>query len=146
MHLQLKTWTAVQIQPTGNLTTPAQSFPEWTLGCCANVVAVIPNDDASRQDAQKAFKDWKYPVNAVVYAGPYRIHGTVLSQKADKFRLPSPPTTAAWTDWGGGGFPIREAEIDCQLPGSKLIGLQVPWLLLNAWVIHGFGVDQASQS
>jgi hypothetical protein len=41
-----KTWTGVQVQPTGNLTTPLQSLPEWTLASGLNVVTIIPNDEA----------------------------------------------------------------------------------------------------
>jgi len=139
--LQLKTWKTVQIQPTGNLTMPVPSFSAWTLGCAANVVAIIPNDDASRQDALKAFKDWKYPIKATIFAGPYCIRGTVMAPKANGFQLPDAPGTLTWTNWGGGGFPIMDAEVDSLLPGAKLTGLRVPWLLLNAWVIQGFGLE-----
>ena len=101
--------TAVQVKPTGNLTTPVQSFSEWRLAACANVVAIIPNDDASQQAAQKAFKHCKYPVGAVVYAGPYRIRGTALSDSAGSLHAP------LMTEWSL--LPIQEAEIDSQLPG-----------------------------
>jgi len=50
-------WTEGQVHPAGNLTTPVQAFSKLTLASCVNVVAIIPNDDAGWQAAQKAFED-----------------------------------------------------------------------------------------
>ncbi len=33
---------------------------------------------------------------------------------------------------------LAAAEINCQLPGSKLKGWRAPWLLLNARQLHGY--------
>jgi hypothetical protein len=125
-----KTWTGVQVQPTGNLTTPLQSLPEWTLASGLNVVTIIPNDDACRQAAQRVFNNAQHPLKVVIYAGPYRIRCTFLSSDVTGFNAPN-----LITEWGL--FLILEAEIDSQVPGARLTGLQVPWLLLNGGLVHG---------
>ena len=127
--IRYRTWTEGQIQPTGNLTSPVQHFAKLTLGACANLVAIIPHDHASRQAAQKAFQENQHPVNVMVYAGPYRIRGTALTHKTDQIRL---------YGHDGGLLPFQDAEIESQLPGARLTGLKVPWLLLNGGMIHCF--------
>ena len=127
--IRYRTWTEGQIQPTGNLTSPVQHFAKLTLGACANLVAIIPNDHASRQAAQKAFQEHQHPVKVMVYAGPYRIRGTALTHKTDQIRL---------YGHDGGLLPFQDAEIESQLPGARLTGLKVPWLLLNGGMIHCF--------
>jgi hypothetical protein len=121
--------TAVHIQPTGNLAMPVQSFSKWLWIPGSTLVAIIPNDDASRQAAQQAFKDYKSPVGAVVYVGPYRIRGSLLSDRPDR---PSPSRASL--------LPLQGAEIDSQLPGGKPTGLQASWLLLNGGLSHGLGM------
>ena len=125
-----RVWTEVQVQPTGNLTMPLQSLPEWTLASGINVVAIIPNDEACRQAAQRVFNNALHPLKAVIYAGPYRIRCTFLSSAANGFNAPY-----LITEWGL--FPVLDAVIDSQLPGARLTGLQAPWLLLNGGMVHG---------
>src|SRR5438105_15540450 len=46
---QLLTLGATQLQVTGSLSSAPESLPGWNLGLCDNLVAIIPNDDPSRQ-------------------------------------------------------------------------------------------------
>ena len=130
--IRYRTWTEGKIQPTGNLTSPVQHFTKLTLGACDNLVAIIPNDDASRQAAKKAFGEHQHPVNVVVYAGSYHIRGTALTHKTDQIRL---------YGHNGGLLPFQNAEIESQLPGARLTGLNLSWLLLNGEMIHCFVLD-----
>ncbi len=122
-----KRLTDVQVQPTGSLAVPKQAYSQWRLTPSASLVAIIPNDDASRQAAQAACPDYKYPLRGVVYAGPYRIQCTVLLTNADHTNL--------YYEWSL--LPVQAAEI---LPSGQFAGLQVPWLFLNSGVVHGIGV------
>jgi len=118
-----------RIQPTGNLTTPVQTFPGLEMVTFGLVVAVIPADDASLQAAQKAYKDYRHPLEAVFYAGPYLVRGKVLSDYADASRSPFTNTKL---------IPLVDAAIDCQVQGARLSGFQAPWLLLNGSIVHAF--------
>jgi hypothetical protein len=109
-----------------------QHFTKLTLGACVNLVAIIPNDDGSRQAAQKAFQEHQHPVNVVVYAGPYRIRGTALTHTTDEIRL---------YGHDGGLLPFQDAKIESQLLGARLTDLKVPWLLLNGGMIHCLVLD-----
>jgi hypothetical protein len=130
--IRYRTWREGKVQPTGNLTSPVQYFTKLTLGACANLVAIIPNDDACRQAAKKAFQKYQHPVSATVYAGPYHIRGTALTHTTDQIRL---------FGHDGGLLPFQNAEIESQLPGARLTGLKAPWLLLNGGMIHCFVLD-----
>ncbi len=129
--LQFVSLAGARLQPTGNLATPAESFAEWTLVACANLVAIIPNDDASQAAVRKAFEMCEHTIDAVIYAGPYRIRGVIQSQNADQLEL---PVMSTWS-----GLPVCNATVDSQVPGASFAGLRVPWLVVNAITIHGVG-------
>jgi hypothetical protein len=73
----------VQLQTTGNLASAPETLPRWNLGLCDNLVAIIPNDDPSRQAAQQATSDYRQPLAAVFCAGPYVILGRYLADPSD---------------------------------------------------------------
>jgi hypothetical protein len=131
------TWTGVHVQPTGNLGMPVQTYSVWQLMSYDNVVAFIPNDDASKEAFQDAFKNYKHPLSADVFSGPYRIRGAFLSQSANRLT----PQLATENSL----FPLQDARIESLLPGASLTGMQAQWLLLNAFLLHGVGVNQPSQ-
>ncbi len=122
-------FSEARLQPAGNLTTPAGTFADWELPYFDQVVAIVPRDEAGLQAAQKAFGDFANPRNAILYAGPYLIRANLLSDDEDQSA--SPFATAQVV-------PLTDAVIDCQLPGSKLTGFHVPWLLLNGATLHGW--------
>jgi|SRR5579859_3175458 len=126
---QLLTIASVQLQTTGSLVAGPENLPTWNLGLGDNLVAVIPNDDASRAAAQKAFSDYRQPLQAAFYAGPYVILGNYLSDPSDAGILFRDEKSLR---------PLANAEINCQLPGSTLKSWRVPWLLLNARQLHGY--------
>jgi len=127
--VQALRFSEAHVQPAGNLATPDQTFADWELPLFEQVVAIVPRDEASLQAAQKAYSDYVNPINAVMYAGPYLIRANVMSDDTD--RDSSPFSTAQVV-------PLADAVIDCQLPGAKLAGYHVPWLLLNGAKLHGW--------
>jgi hypothetical protein len=121
-----------RLQPTGNLTTPVQTFPGLELPTFDLVVAIIPADPASLQSAQKAYKGYRYPIEAVIYAGPYLMRGKVLSDYADGSRSPFTDTQF---------LPLVDVEIDCQVQGARLSAFRAPWLLLNGSQVHAYWLN-----
>jgi hypothetical protein len=121
--------TDVKIRPTGILDSPEETFQEWDLSVLDGVVAIIPLDQACLKVMQKAFKDFRYPVEARIYIGPYLIRAKLLSSSTQ--RDLSPFATSQL-------IPLEDAEIDCLVQGSKLKGFRVPWLILNGdSLLHG---------
>jgi hypothetical protein len=74
-------------------------------------------DDRSRQAAPQAYKDYRQPLPAVFYAGPYVVLARYLSDPSAGNILFRDEHSLR---------PLAGAEIDCQLPGSKLKGWRVP--------------------
>ncbi len=123
--------TGVTLNATGLLSLPEQHYPEWSTAIFDQVIAVIPRDLAGLQAAQKAFREYRYPLPVEVYAGPYRLRGKLLSDSSIPRRSPFLMNQVV---------PLVEAQIDNLLPGARLSGLQADWLLLNGGgVLHGFG-------
>jgi hypothetical protein len=121
-----------RIQPTGNLITPVQTFPGLELPTFDLVVAIIPADDASLNSAQKAFKAYRYPLDAVIYAGPYLLKGKLLSDYAGAGHSTFTNTYL---------IPLADVVIDCQVQGARLTGFRAPWLLLNGSLVHAFWIE-----
>jgi hypothetical protein len=124
--------TEARIQPTGSLTTPLQTFPGLEMPSFDLVVAIIPADEASLKSAQKAYKAYRHPLDAVIYAGPYLIKARLLSDHAGANRS---PFTNNWL------VPLVDVVIDCQVQGARLTGFRAPWLLLNGSLVHAFWID-----
>jgi len=123
--------TDVTLNPTGVLSLPEQRYPEWSTAVFDQVIAVIPRDGASLLAAQKAFREYHYPLPVEAYAGPYRLRGKLMSDSSIPTRSPFLMNQVV---------PLVEAEIDNLLPGARLNSLQAEWLLLNGGgVLHGFG-------
>ena len=124
--------TDVSIKPTGMLDLPPQSYPEWAITVIDQVIAIIPRDEASLQAAQKAFREYRYPLPVEIFAGPYRLRGKILSDSTIPKRSPFLMNQVV---------PLAEAEIENLLSGAKMKGLRADWLLLNGGgLMHGYGV------
>jgi len=126
---QLLTLNGVQLQPASNLEAAPETLPVWNLGLCDTLVAVIPNDDLSRQAAQRAYSDYKQPVRGIFYIGAYVISGMFLADPDEGDVLFSTERSLR---------PMLEATVDCRLPGARLKGWRVPWLLINGRLLHGY--------
>ncbi len=121
----------VQLQPTGLLALPARSYAFWDMPVFDQVLAIIPRDDLSLQAAQKAFKEYRYPLPVDLYAGHYRLQGKILSDSTIPRRSPFLMSQLV---------PLVEAEIASLLPGAQLPPLHADWLLLNGHALmHGYG-------
>lgn len=119
MHL-----TAVRFQPTRHMTIPASSATDWFV-YSYSFVAIIPRDENSTIYVAKN-NNFKNLIPADIYVGPYLIHGTILSRdkKLSIFRY--------WFS-----IAVRDAEIECQLPGAKLQDLKAPFALVRTHLLQG---------
>lgn len=122
----------VQLHPTGLLVTTARLYPQWSIPAFDHVLAILPRDEASLQAAQKAFKEYRYPLPVEVFAATYRLRGRLLSDSTIPGRSPFAISQL---------IPLAEAEIESLLPGARLTGLRADWMLLNGNVMmHGYGM------
>ena len=130
LHLHL---TDVSVQPTGVRDISEQEYTEWGMYGFNEVVAVIPKNESSLKAAQKAFKEYRYPIAVELYAGPYRLRGKILSDSTIPRRSPFLNSPIV---------PMEEVEIESLLPGGgKMVKRKIPWLLLNGrGLLHGYGI------
>jgi len=130
LHLHL---TDVSVQPTGVRDISEQAYTEWGMYGFNEVVAVIPKNESSLKAAQKAFKEYRYPIAVELYAGPYRLRGKILSDSTIPRRSPFLNSPIV---------PMEEVEIESLLPGGgKMVKRKIPWLLLNGrGLLHGYGI------
>jgi hypothetical protein len=127
--------TGVSVQATGKLSLPDQRYAEWGTAVFNDVIAVIPRDESGLRAAQKAFREYRYPLKVEIFAGPYRLRGKLLSDSTIPRRSPFLLNQVV---------PLVETEIDNLLPAAKLTGLQADWLLLNGGgLLHGYGITSA---
>ena len=120
------TLTNAKVQPTGDLTTQPFFVPQWTVEHRGGLVALIPRDEACTQALSKIIQSKSLGYRAVIYAGPYVIRGT----------LESPAPTMAFETYAF--MPIRDAQIDCQLPGARLAGFTAPLMVVNRELWQGY--------
>lgn len=131
-HLRL---TDVRLLPTGSRDFSEQTYDEWGIYRFNEVVAVIPRNALSLSAAQKAFKEYRYPLDAELYAGPYMLKGKILSDSTIPRRSPFLNSPLV---------PMQDVEIVSLLPGAKVASLQAAWLILNGGgLLHGYGMRQA---
>jgi hypothetical protein len=112
--------TSAQIQTTSNLITPNHPTTPWATVFREAVVAVIPGDEASLTYALET-NDFEDPILAEVYAGPYLIRGLVMAE-VEKLDI--------YTDTEM--VIVKDAQIDCLLPGAKLKGLHAQVVFLTS--------------
>jgi hypothetical protein len=112
--------TSARLQPTGNYAAPDSLSAPWTVVYGDTLVALIPRDPASLENAMKRNSDWKHPLPAEVTIGHYLIRGTLLSAGNDA------RTFAAYTT----GCVVQQAQISSLLPGARLTNLTAPYALL----------------
>ncbi len=110
---------SAQFQPAGNLTAPMHAAVPWTMVYSESLVAIIPRDAASTACAMQNNGFFKHPFQGEVYIGPYVMRGKVLASDNSVRLLPMYP-----------GFPMQDVEINCLLPGSKLVGLTAPYIVV----------------
>ncbi|MDR3575320.1 MAG: hypothetical protein P4L50_15780 [Anaerolineaceae bacterium] len=110
---------SVQFQPASNLVSPMHAVVPWTLVNSESLVAIIPRDAASSASAAQNNTIFKKSFQGEVYIGPYLLRGKVLTVDDSVRILPIYPC-----------FPMMDVEINCLLPGSKLVGLKAPYLLV----------------
>ena len=94
----------------------------------------MASDDASLQAAGATYDSYMQAVPAVLYAGPFTIQGTLTPEDKDVNEIFLEER---------GFVPVINAVIDCQLPGAKLTGYRMPWMLLNGGLLHGYGMSAA---
>jgi hypothetical protein len=110
---------SVQFQPAGSLTGAMHAVVPWVMVHSESLVAIIPRDAASLACAMQNNTFFKQSFQGEVYIGPYVLRGKVLAYDNSVRTLPMYP-----------GFPMQDVEINCLLPGSKLVGLKAPYLVV----------------
>ncbi len=126
------TLTSVRFEPTGSLTPPTTTAANWYVLETSPVVAAIPRDEAILAYSKKTFRDWKYPLPAELYVGPYLIQGIVLRviKDTDPALLMSGLADEA---------VVQDVVIDCLLPGTRLKRLSAPLAVVSTEnLLHGF--------
>lgn len=122
----ITTLTNVKVQATGNQTTPEFFAPQWTVEHRGGLVGLIPRDEASTEAIIKFTQGKKLVFRAVIYVGPYVIRATVEQ----------PMETHAFETYAF--MPARDAQIDCQLPGARLVGFRAPLMVVNRELWQGY--------
>jgi hypothetical protein len=120
--LQLSSTT---IRPTGSLTVPVDSAPNWNVTFYNGFIAVIPKDEASTHFFRSNLS--QYPTVPVdVYVGPYIICGALPIEKREFKKLEFLFS-----------FVVRDAEIDCLWPNSFLHNYKVPYAMVRTLQVQG---------
>ncbi len=110
---------SVQFQPAGNLIAPMHVVVPWTLVNSESLIAIIPRDAASMACAMQNNGIFNQSFQGEVYIGPYVLRGKILTID-NSVRI-----LAMYA-----AFPMQDVEINCLLPGSKLVGLKAPYLMV----------------
>lgn len=112
-HAQLQAY-----QPTG---LSLEKLPEATLPKAA-LLALVPRDEASARSAAQQMAGQGH--QAVLYIGPLVIKATVPL-------IGNMPLRNAFTGGAGDMMAISNAEVHCQIPGTRLPDLKTPILIIN---------------
>ena len=118
--------TQCQMQALGAQSVAAETMAEAVLPK-ASIVAFMPRDDAGLRSANLQLPPQGQ--RAVIYAGPFLIRATV--------RLPGEVSLRNLYNTGAGAmFAVAEAEIHCQVPGTRFPDLKAGLLMLNKAHVH----------
>ena len=120
------TLTDARVRPTSDLNIPELHVPTWTVEHRGNLVALVPSDEDSLQAMLKNNAYSKVSYRVSFYIGPYHVRGTVTQ--------PSP--YLAFETYAF--MAAKDVEIDCLLPGSKLVGFKAPWMVINREIAQGY--------
>ena len=72
-----------QVQPTGSLVTPSESFARFRILEPDSILAAIPGDEHALQVAMQTFKNHSYALPVVIFAGNYHIRGQLMTEDQD---------------------------------------------------------------
>jgi hypothetical protein len=120
------TLTDARVQPTADLNITELYVPTWTIEHRGSLVALVPGDEDSLQAMLKHSPSKAVSYRASFYIGPYHIRATVTQ--------PSP--TISFETYAF--MAAKDVEIDCLLPGSKLVGFKKPWMVINREMSQGY--------
>jgi hypothetical protein len=118
--------THCQMQALGAQSTASDTMPEAVLPK-ASLVAFMPRDEAGLRSAGLQLPPQGQ--RAVIYAGPFIIRASV--------RLPGEVSLRNLYNTGAGAmFAVAEAEVHCQIPGTRFPDLKAGLLMLNKAHVH----------
>jgi len=113
--------TQCQMQALSGQAMAAEATPEMLVPKSA-LIAIIPRDEAGLRSA--ALNLLPHGHHAVIYAGPYLIRATV--------HLPGElPLRNLYNTISTAMLAVTEAEIHCQVPGTKFPDLKTAVLAVN---------------
>ena len=111
---------STRVQPTGPVPPLPAPISAWTQVFRESVVAIIPRDEPSLAWARKWNADWRIPIPAEAFVGPYVIRGAILS------------TDRRVRVWAGyKGFVAQDVEIECRLLGANLPSFKAPYVVVG---------------
>jgi hypothetical protein len=114
--------TAVQIQPTRMVDTPAQTCAQYAIwGDCA--VALIPRVEVTQMEQYMVWSVPKIPLRGVFNFGSYLVQGTLMRLRDDSFESE---------------VPMFDVCITNQALGARWGELRAPFALMNIHWLHGY--------
>ncbi len=111
----------VSYQSTGLLSAPQPAKFPWAVLFSNEIIAIIPNDQASMAFALKANSNLANPLAMEVTAGHYVIRGTFLFSMPFDVEAPRYQTAM----FG------REIQVDCVIPHGQWAGFKVPYMIFT---------------
>jgi hypothetical protein len=110
---------------SGRLPVPADVQPNWVVSQSGSIIAVIPHDETSiKYVAEANSRNTALPAD--LYVGPYLIRGVLLNASQDIGYLDSCFSVV-----------LKDAQIDCLLPGSSIKSLQAPYAIVRTLLMQG---------
>lgn len=118
--------TQCQLQALGGQSLAAESAPEVILPK-TGLVALMPRDEAGQRSAHQQLPPQGH--RAVLTVGPFLIRATV--------RVPGDiPLRNLYNTASGLMVAVTEAEIHCQMPGTKFPDLKAGIMLVNKTLVQ----------
>ena len=121
--LEQLTLTAAQLRPLIDAGMTPRTVSRWTMPL-TSLVGFIPRDEASNGMVEQLIVGYQQTSPVVIYAGPYRIRATLLSDEVEPLAAP--------------GIVASEAEITHLSEQTHSLRIRARLLLLNRQWIHGY--------
>jgi hypothetical protein len=117
------TLTAPRLLSLTDAVMTPRTISRWTMPI-SSLIAFIPRDEASTAAVEQLIAAYHQASSVVIYAGPYGIRATMLSDRAEAL-------AAAW-------IAASEAEMSYQPEQTHLPRIHARLMLLKQHWIHGY--------
>lgn len=116
----------VSYQPTGLLSAPQPAKFPWAVLFSNEIIAMIPNDQASMAFALKANSNIANPLAMEVTAGQYVMRGSFMF--SIPFEVEAPRYQPAMIG--------KDVQVDSVLPHTQWTGFKAPYMIFTNKYIH----------